>query len=178
MNKNSCLNVNELLPLGKISKPHGLNGEVRVFLYSGNVDSITRVDRLFISKKEDEKPVELKISNLRIQNKITIIKLEGVNTIEEASELRGLTVMVDKCDLPEPKEDEYYWFQLIGLNVVTIEGNFIGTVKDLVDREPQALLVVENDKKEFLIPMVDTIIQGVKLEGSEVIITPIEGLLD
>jgi 16S rRNA processing protein RimM len=170
--------VNELLPLGEISKPHGLHGEVKVFLYSGNADSITKLNRLFIYKKEDEKPVEIKISDLRVQNKTTIIRLEGINTIEEASELRGSIVMVDKCDLPEPEEDEYYWFQLIGLNVVTIEGNFIGTVKDLVDRAPQALLVVENDKKEFLIPMVDTIIQGVKLEESEVIITPIEGLFD
>jgi 16S rRNA processing protein RimM len=170
--------VNELLPLGKISKPHGLNGEVRVFLYSGNVDSITRLNRLFIYKKEDEKPVELKISKLRIQNKTTIIGFEGIKTIEEASELRGSIVMVNKCDLPEPKEDEYYWFQLIGLNVVTKEGNFIGTVKNLIDREPQALLVVENDEKEFLIPLVDTIIEGIKLEESEVIITPIEGLFD
>ena len=170
--------MNELLPLGKISKPHGLNGAVRVFIYSGNLDSITKLDRLYIYKKEHNKPVELKISNLRIQNKTTIIGLEGINTIEEASKLRGSIVMVDKRDLPEPKEDEYYWFQLIGLNVVTIEGNFIGTVRDLVERKPQSLLVVENDKKEFLIPMVDRIIQGVKLEESEVIITPIEGLFD
>jgi 16S rRNA processing protein RimM len=170
--------VNELLPLGRISKPHGLNGEVRVFLYSGNLDSITKVNRLFIYQKEHEKPVEFKITNLKIQNNTTIIGLEGINTIEEASELRGSIVMVDKCDLPEPKEDEYYWFQLIGLNVVTIEGKFIGTVKNLIDRVPQTLLVVENNEKEFLIPMVDTIVQGVKLEESEVIITPIEGLFD
>jgi 16S rRNA processing protein RimM len=170
--------VNELLPLGRISKPHGLNGEVRVFLYSGNLDSITELNRLFIYKKEHEKPVEFNIANLRIQNNTTIIGLEGINTIEEAAELRGSIVMVDKCDLPEPKEDEYYWFQLIGLDVVTIDGKFVGTVKNLIDREPQALLVVENNNKEFLIPMVDTIVQGVELEESEVIITPIEGLFD
>jgi 16S rRNA processing protein RimM len=167
-----------LLPLGRISKPHGLNGEVRIVLYSGNLDSINSVNRLFIYKKEREKPVELRITKLRIQNNTTIIGLEGITTIEEASGLRGSIVMVDKCDLPEPKEDEYYWFQLIGLNVVTKEGNFIGTVKNLIDREPQALLVVENNEKEFLIPMVDTIVKGVKLEESEVIITPIEGLFD
>lgn len=170
--------MNELLPLGRISKPHGLNGEVRVVLYSGNVDSITSVNRLFIYTKGHEKPVELKITSLRIQNKTTILGLEGINTVEEASGLRGSIVMVDKCDLPEPKEDEYYWFQLIGLNVVSTAGDFIGTVKNLIDREPQALLVVENNEKEFLIPMVDTLVQGVKLEESEVIITPIEGLFD
>jgi 16S rRNA processing protein RimM len=170
--------VNELLPIGRISKPHGLNGEVRVFLYSGNLDSITELNRLFIHKKEHEKPVEFNIANLRIQNNTIIIGLEGINTIEEASELRGSIVMVDKCDLPEPKEDEYYWFQLIGLDVVTIDGRFVGTVKNLIDREPQALLVVENNNREFLIPMVDTIVQGVELEESEVIITPIEGLFD
>ena len=170
--------MNELLPLGKISKPHGLNGEVRVFLYGGNLDSITKLNSLFICKKEDEKPVELKISHLRIHNNTTIIGLEGINTIEEASGLRGSIILVDKCYLPETQEDEYNWFQLIGLNVVTVEGNYIGTVKNLIDREPQALLVVENDKREFLIPMVDTIVQEVKLDESEVIITPIEGLLD
>jgi 16S rRNA processing protein RimM len=170
--------VNELLPLGKISKPHGLNGEVRIFLYSGNLDSINKLNSLFICKKEDERPVELKISHLRIHNNTTIIAIEGINTVEEASGLRGSIVLADKCDLPETKEDEYYWFQLIGLNVVTVEGNFIGTVKNLIDREPQSLLVVENDKKEFLIPMVDTIVREVKLDESEVIIVPIEGLFD
>lgn len=170
--------MNELLPVGKISKPHGLKGEVKVFLYGGKLDSITKLNSLFIRKKEDEKPVELKISHLRIQNNTTIIGLEGINTTEEASVLRGAIVLVDKSDLPETQEDEFYWFQLIGLNVVTAEGNYIGTVKNLIDREPQALLVVGNDEKEFLIPMVDTFIQGVKLDESEVIITPIEGLFD
>jgi 16S rRNA processing protein RimM len=170
--------VNELLPVGRISKTHGLNGEVRVVLYSGNLDGITKVNRLFIYKKGHEKPIELKITNLRIQNNRTVVGFEGINTIEEASGLRGSIVLVDKRDLPEPKEDEYYWFQLIGLNVVTEEGSFVGTVKNLIDREPQTLLVVENNEKEFLIPMVDTIVQGVKLEKSEVVITPIEGLFD
>ena len=170
--------MNELVPLGRISKPYGLNGEVRVILYSGNLHGISNVNRLFICKQEHEQPIELKITDLRTQKNTTIIGFEGINTIEEASELRGSIVMVEKCDLPEPKEDEYYWFQLIGLNVVTEEGNFIGTVKSLIEREPQALLVVENDNKEFLIPMVDTIVKGVKLDESELILTPIEGLFD
>ncbi len=170
--------MSELLPLGRISKPYGLHGEVRVVLYSGNLDSISKLNRFFIYKGEDENPVELKISNLRIKNNTTIVGLEGINTIEEALGIRGSIVMVDKSDLPEPKKDEYYWFQLIGLNVVTTEGNFIGTVKNLIDRELQSVLVVENNKKEFLIPMVDTIVRGVELEESEVIITPIEGLFD
>ncbi|MBI4228828.1 MAG: 16S rRNA processing protein RimM, partial [Deltaproteobacteria bacterium] len=123
-------------------------------------------------------PVEFKITNFRIQNDTTIIRLEGINTIEEASELRGSIVMVDKYDLPDPKENEYYWFQLIGLKVITIEGEFIGRVKNLIDREPQTLLVVKNNKKEFLIPMIDTIVKGVKLEESVVIVRPIEGLFD
>ena len=76
-----------LLPLGRISKPHGLKGEIKVFFYGGKLDIITRLERLFVYKKKLEKPLEFKITSLRIQNDATIIGLEGINTIEEASEL-------------------------------------------------------------------------------------------
>lgn len=170
--------MNELLPVGRVSKPHGLNGEVSVFLYSGNTDSISELERLFFCKEEHENPLEFQISTRRFRNNKTIIGLEGIDTIEDALELRGSIVMVHKRDLPEPNEDEYYWFQLIGLDVVSVDGEFIGKVSNLIDREPQSLLVVVNDEKEFLVPMVDTIVEEVKLGESKVIIRPIKGLLD
>ncbi|HSE83539.1 MAG TPA: ribosome maturation factor RimM, partial [Thermodesulfobacteriota bacterium] len=78
----------------------------------------------------------------------------------------------------ETDENEYYWFQLIGLNVYTTDGGYVGKVVNLIDREPQSLLIVKDREREYLVPMIDTIIKQINLENSQIVISPIEGLLD
>ncbi len=107
-----------------------------------------------------------------------VVELDGVTTLDLARDLTGCLVMVDTSDLLEPEENEYYWFQLIGLEAYTTEGVYIGRVKTLMDRTWQSLLVVENKKKEFLVPMVDSIIKEISLKDSRITILPIKGLID
>ncbi len=168
----------ELLPLGKILKTRGIKGEVKFFPFSGQVDSIINLKRLFIQKKGEEKPKEFKVVRLRSHNKSHFIELKGISTIEDANELRGSTVLIEKSDLPQLREDEYYWFQLIGIKVYTNDGEYLGKIENLMDREPQSLLVVRHNDKEILIPMIDSIIEEINLKKSKVIITPIDGLVD
>jgi 16S rRNA processing protein RimM len=86
--------------------------------------------------------------------------------------------MVDTSDLLEPEEGEYYWFQLIGLEVYTTDGLYVGRVESLMDRIPQSLLVVKKGKKESLIPMVDSIVKEISLKDSRIVVSPIKGLTD
>ena len=167
-----------LLSFGKISKVHGKTGELKIVPFSKRSDNLLKLERLFIKKHLYEEPTEYKISKVRNQNNTSIIKLEDIGSIEAAEQLKGSIVMVDKTDLPELNDDEYYALQLIGLRVITNEGLYIGKITNVIDRAPQDILIVQNGGHEYLIPMIDTIISEINLEDSKVIICPLVGLID
>ncbi len=167
-----------LLPFGRVVKTHGLSGEVKILPFSREFENLSRIKRLFIQIKQDEEPREFNIVQRNLQKGSGILELEGVNSVGAAESLRGCLVLVETSDLSETDEDEYYWFQLIGLNVYTTDGGYVGKVDNLIDREPQSLLIVKDKEREYLIPMIDTIIKQINLENSQIVISPIEGLLD
>jgi 16S rRNA processing protein RimM len=167
-----------LISFGKISKVHGLSGEVRFIPFSRQLDNISTLERIFIVKTPGSSPVELIITKSRVHKHTAVLKIQGIDSIEDAEKLVGTVIHVEMSDLEELDDDEYYWFDLIGLKAYTEEGQYIGEVKDLIDRSLQSLLVVKDDKKEYLIPLTEPIVKEVNLKQSKIIITPIEGLLD
>jgi 16S rRNA processing protein RimM len=166
------------VPFGKVLKVHGLSGEVKILPFSREFDSLSGLERLFIQKRRDQSPCEFKIIRRGFQKNYAIVELQGVKSVADAEELRGCTVMVDTSDLLELEEDEYYWYQLIGLGVYTTQGIYLGRVENLMDRVHQSLLIIKKGQKEFLIPMVDSIIKEINLEDSRILVSPIKGLLD
>jgi 16S rRNA processing protein RimM len=167
-----------LIPFGKISKAHGLSGELRIHPFSRQLENLSRLERIFIQKVGKEKPQEFTIIRRRLDKKSAIVELEGVKSLDDAEKLRGCSVMVDTSDLADAEEGEYYWFQLIGLKVYTTEGGYLGLVENLIDRTSQSLLVVKEGEKEFLIPMIDTVVKEINLKDSRIVVSPLSGLLD
>ncbi|MER3446147.1 MAG: 16S rRNA processing protein RimM [Candidatus Dadabacteria bacterium] len=167
-----------LIPFGRISKAHGLLGELRVHPFSRQLENLSRLERIFIQKCGEEKPQEFKVIRRRLEKESAIIGLEGIRSVDDAEKFRGCSVMVDTSDLVQTEEDEYYWFQLIGLMVYTTDGGYVGRVENLIDRAPQSLLVVKEDEKEFLIPMIDALVKEINLKDSRIVISPLSGLLD
>ncbi|MGH7807838.1 MAG: ribosome maturation factor RimM [Thermodesulfobacteriota bacterium] len=167
-----------LLLFGKVLTAHGLSGEVKILPFSREFGNLFGLKRVFIQKKGEQLPCEFKIMERVFQRNCAILKLQGINSAEYAEELKGCTVMVDTSELLELEEDEYYWYQLIGLGVYTTQGTYVGRVENLIDRVQQSLLVIKKGEKEFLVPMVDSIVEEISLENSRIIICPIEGLLD
>ncbi|HXG30051.1 MAG TPA: ribosome maturation factor RimM [Thermodesulfobacteriota bacterium] len=167
-----------IIPFGRVLKVHGLSGEVRIFPFSREFHNLSRLKRVFIQRKQDERPSEFKIIRRGSCKGSAIVKLQGIDSIDAAEGLRGCLVMVDTSDLLEPEEGEYYWFQLIGLEVYTTDGLYVGRVESLMDRVSQSLLVVKKGKKESLIPMVDSIVKEISLKDSRIVVSPIKGLTD
>ena len=166
-----------LINYGKITRPHGLKGEVILIPFSRRPDSLPGINYIYIDREDSEEPEMLTVSGCRLHKGTAIIKLEGVDSIDDAEELRGAEVLVDTDDLGGLEEDEYYWFELIGLDVYAEDGSFIGKVEDLIDRAHQSVLVVRDGEAEALIPLAEPIIKEIDLENSKIVITPVEGLL-
>ncbi len=167
-----------LISFGKISKVHGLAGEVKFLTHSRQIDNISILERIFVYKKPGGPPTELTITKGRIHKNSAIIRIKGIDSIEDAEKLVGTIVYVETEDLNELDEGEYYWFDLIGLETYTDDGQFIGIVDSLIDRSMQSLLVVKTENREHLIPLTEPIVKEIDLQNSKIIITPIEGLLE
>jgi len=167
-----------LIPFGKVLNVHGLSGGIKIVPFSNEFYNFFSIKRLFIHLVQDELPREFKISKRRFHKNCALVELQGIKSRTDAERLKGCTVMVDSSDLLETENDEYYWFQLIGLRVCTINGEYVGRVENLMDRVQQSLIIVKKGEKEFLIPLVDSIVKEINLEDSLIVISPITGLLD
>lgn len=162
--------------VGTIAKPHGLRGELKLNCFSAESETIREHDRYVLVDGQGDLSVPLEVENCRLQGKTVIVKLEGIDNRNSAETLFGKGVLVYKSDLPALAENEYYWYQFIGLKVMTDGDVSIGRVKAIFNNGAQDIMVIRNQHKELLIP----IIEGVIKEHSEqgVVITPPPGLLE
>jgi len=167
-----------LISYGKITKAHGLSGGIRLIPFSRRFESLEGLDSIFIDTVRGKEPERFIMKEFSIDKGSALIKLEGVDTIDKAEELVGREAYIDRSGLPELEDDEFYWFDLIGLETYTDDGKYVGRVENLMDRTHQSVLVVINDGKEMLIPLSEPIIKEIKLKESKIIISPIDGLLD
>jgi len=167
-----------LVLYGKITKRHGLQGEVKMFAYGGCPETLSGVQKVYIEVPDQAEPRRLNLSRVKIHKNTAILKLTGVDTPDVAEELRNLNVLVKRGDLQPPEQDEYYWSDLIGLQVCTSGGENIGEVRNLIDSGGHDILVIKSPKQEFLIPFVKRFVISVDLDNSIITVDPVEGLLE
>jgi len=106
------------------------------------------------------------------------MKLKGCNSISEAEKLKGVEIGIPEKWLWPLGVDEYYHFQIIGLDVYTDTGLHLGEVKDIFPTGSNDVYTVKKGRKEYLIPAIKEVIKEVDLQRKRIIIHPIEGLLD
>ena len=166
----------KLIAYGKILKPHGLKGEVKVFPYSGDSGNFKNFTELHLSSSQGTSH-KYKISKKRFQKNLIIVSLEGIDNIEKAEQLKGLTVYIDSKELPAKEIDEYYWFELIGLEVFSTDDKLLGQVINIIDNTAQPVLVINNGSYEFMVPFIEKFVKEIDIKSSRIIIEPIEGLI-
>lgn len=168
---------NELIPVGKISGTHGIKGHLKVFSYSGNIDSLQHSGTVFLKGKNDLLQ-EFSVTRVASHGGGFILSLDSFNDINQVLPLVGSELCLKRSQLPEPEENEYYWRDLIGLAVVTDLGVELGRIVDIFETGSSDIYVVRNDDKEYLIPAIADVISKVDISGNIMVITPLDGLLD
>lgn len=161
-----------------IIKPHGVRGEVLVESYlEGNV-SFKDIKEITLVPPQGT-PEKLKLLSARLGAKGWLLKIEGIENRQEAEKLRGANIEIDRSLLPATEEGEFYYHDLIGSQVVTCSGGFVGVVEGVFPRAEQDLLVVVSPEgKEKLIPATEPIIVEVDIEAGKIVIDPPDGLLE
>lgn len=137
--------------VGKITKPHGIRGEVKILAFSGEPETFHAYHELvFVDKKE--RFSEGIVVKCRSQGRFAVVALKDVITRNQAEELAGAEVWVAESYLPELDEAEFYWRDVMGGPVTTKEGQLIGTLINLFDAGGTDMMVVQTDHGEVLIP--------------------------
>jgi len=165
----------EYVLIGKVTKAHGIKGEVKLLAFSGTPKSITQHTDLFLISTENYISPAFAIRKARIGKKEIIVHLHGVSDRNHADKLRGHGVLVYKKDLPLLNEDEFYLYELEGSSVQTVDGEIIGTVTNFSSNGVQDILVITNKTDEYLVPLIPGMIT--RREENLLTIAPPPGLL-
>ena len=164
----------EFLETGRIVSTHGVRGELRVQPWCDSVEQFCALKTLYL--EEDGSPVRVQS---RAHKTVALTKMQGVDTVEQAEALRGRVVYARRGDLKLPKE-RYFVQDLIGLAVVDDDsGERYGTLTDVSDTGANNVYHMRHvDGREILIPAIPYVVRKVDVDGGEVRIFPMKGLLD
>lgn len=171
------IDQDELIAVGKISGTHGIRGHLKVFSYSGNIESLQSTDIVFLKGKNGLLQ-EHRIKGVSAHAGGFILALDEFDNINQVLPLVGSELCLKRSQLPEPAEDEYYWRDLMGLTVVTDRGLELGRIADIFETGSSDIYVVRSADKEYLIPAIADVIAQVDIPGNRMVITPLDGLLD
>jgi 16S rRNA processing protein RimM len=168
------------LVVGRIAKPHGVRGEIAVEVRTD--DPELRLARGAVLATEPASAGPLTITGRRWHQGHLLVTFEGVDGRDHAEELRGTLLVVDSGDLEDIADpDEFRDHQLIGLSVVSVAGEPVGEVSDVLHYGQDLLVVAGSGKRagaEILVPFVAQIVPEVDLEARRVVIDPPDGLID
>ncbi len=164
-----------LFPIGRVVKPHGVKGKVKVVYYGVDLLALSAYREIFI---EDERgrPEAYEVLEAIPQPPRLILRLKGIEKIEEAESLTGREIFVKREALLELGEGEYYWADILGVDVETPEGKRIGKVKEIFPTGANDVYVVEGKRGEILLPATEEVIQSIDIEKRVMKVVRKEGL--
>lgn len=167
----------ESVRIGEVVKPHGIRGEIKVYSYAGQPENLQDYEEVVLQQPNGG-TVAYTITRCRVQGRLAILQLAGIASREEAEALRGSIISLRKEDFPRLAAGEYYWHQLVGLQVLTAAGKAVGEVAGLFSTGAHDVLVVRNRGREYLVPVNGEIISNIDLQKKELVIDPVPGLLE
>lgn len=157
------------MPVGRIGDAWGIKGGFKVTPFSADPQALFSSRRWFLRPPEAPRttavPTLLRITSARSHGDAVVAQAQEIDDRSAAEQLRGATVFVARSSFPTPAKDEFYWVDLIGLEVVNREGVVLGTVDSLLDTGAHSVLRVLQGEAERLIPFVAAYVDEVDLAG-------------
>ena len=171
--------ASSLVVLGRLAKPHGVKGDIRVDYYADSADLLNKPLMLRAGRFA---PRPIRVRDWHLWKDQLILGIEGCNDRSAAEQLRGQELLIDASFLPEPEEDEPYLRDLIGLSVRLEDGTTVGELEDVDFPAGQEMWVIrapeESGGYEILFPAVPEFVRDIDLSAGTATIAPPEGLLD
>lgn len=167
----------ELVRIGKITGTHGIRGMVKVYLYAGDDSSLAVVTDLVIDCADGRRQTVV-ATGVQSHGRKTLVTLEGYGAINDVLPLVGGELLIRRDQLPEPDEGEFYWEDLIGLRVRTVDGINLGTLSEIMETGSNDVYVVRDAGRELLLPATEEVVQEIDLEAGTMTVALLDGMLD
>ncbi len=164
------MQLDELIEIGHVARPWGIKGEVKIHLTSDIPDRIDGLEGVYLHNGESN-PLFYTIEWIKHLNEAAAVKFEGINTPEEAECLRNLEIAVPESDRAPLSEDEYYIYDLIGLEAEDCEGGKLGTLKKVIQGAAQDIFLIATSDGDVMVPAVPTFVHEVDPAGGRIVIT-------
>lgn len=157
--------------MGRVAAPYAVKGWIKVQPFTEYLDSLLDYETWWLGYAEGPKAGwrEYRVVEGKVHGQTLLAQLEGVDDRNASEALKGLDVAVDRSAFPAADEDEYYWDDLIGLDVVNTGGAALGKVEGLLETGAHDVLRVKGGQ-ERLIPFVDAYVREVDLEGKRILV--------
>jgi 16S rRNA processing protein RimM len=160
------------IAVGVVRRPHGINGGVKVTLYNIDLVSLQNMEQLFVRAGNDWKA--LRIKSLQGRDEDAIIHFAEIKDRTEAENYRREYLYLDKDNLPELDEKEFFIDDLLGCLVFDEKDTLLGAVEDILSPGAHEVLVVRGDADEVLIPMVEEWVSKIDVESGKIYVRSIE----
>ena len=162
----------EFIVVGNILGPWSDKGKLKVRTETDCPQRFTPRSQVYI----DRQPMT--IDSTEWHNGKLVIKLDAINSVEDAQKLQGQTVEIHHSQVIPLPEGEYYHFQLIGLEVRTSQGALLGNITEVLSGQSNDNYIVHGVKGEILVPAIEDVIKSIDLDNGLMTIEVIDGLLD
>lgn len=166
------------LLLGRVLRPHGVRGELRLEVMTAYPERIIEGGHVFLGADPQDPGAaeERRVIRARRHQQFLILELEGIADRDEADAYREQYVMVPLKDAVPLEEGEFYLFQVLGIDVFTDEGEFLGQVSDVIETGANDVYVVHGPSGEILLPDIEECILKVDIPANRMTVHLMEGL--
>jgi 16S rRNA processing protein RimM len=165
------------LTVGQVVGAHGVQGELRVKIMSDDPQRFARLEQVYLGP-DDKNPAACRVESTRLHGRQVLIKLEGCDDRNAAQARRGTLLFVPLAEAIPLAEDEYFEHQIVGLEVWTAAGDFLGRVVDILYTRANEVYVVQEEgtRREILLPAIEEVVQAIDLEAGRLVVHLMEGL--
>jgi len=158
--------------VGQISGPFGVKGWAKVFSFTEPRENIFRYQPWYLCPRDQSADcaVEYQVAESRVQGKGLIVLFDGMDEPDSVAELAGAEILVGREQFERTEKSEFYWADLVGLQVSTVDERVLGVVKRLTETGANDVLVVEGDRRRLIPFLIGTVIRQVDLDNGQIIV--------
>ena len=168
--------MDDLLKVGIITNTHGLKGEVKVFPTTGEPKRFDYLEEVILDTGKEQKTLE--VVSVRYFKNLVIVKFKGIDNINDIEKYKGCELYVTRENAIPLEEGECYIADMLGMKVVTDEGEEFGILKDVMETGANLVFVVTHNGKDVLLPDIPDCVKEVNTETNIITVHIMKGLLD
>lgn len=169
--------MEDLLQVGTITSTHGLKGEVKVYPATDDIKRFKKLKKVLLDTGKEYR--ELEVEGVKFFKQMVILKFKGIDNINEVENYRGTSLFVTREHAVKLEKNEYFISDMIGLRVVTEEGEELGILTQVLETGANDVYVVKGkEEQEILLPAILECILEVDTDNKRMKVHLMEGLLD